>query len=81
MESTFPESLVTTAPATSINSSEGHQMFSLTSSVVRKTQTAVPVATSYPAPSQFALTGSSLVTGPAPLEDEPSELDVGDEGM
>lgn len=55
-------------------------MFSLTSSVVQKTQTALPVTTSYPA-SQFALTGSSKVTGPAPLEDEPSELDVGDEGM
>ncbi|XP_056598818.1 uncharacterized protein si:ch73-344o19.1 [Triplophysa dalaica] len=78
VESTFSESLVTTAPATSINSSEGRQMFSLTSSVVQKTQTAVPVTTSYPA-SQFALTGSSKVTGPAPLEDEPSELDVGDE--
>lgn len=56
-------------------------MISLTSSVVQKTQTAVPVTTSYPAPSQFALTGSSKVTGPASLEDEPSELDVGDEGM
>ncbi|XP_055058879.2 uncharacterized protein [Misgurnus anguillicaudatus] len=80
-QSTISESAVTAAPASSINPSERHQTYSLTSSVAQKTQTAVPVTPSYPTASQFAPTGSSKVTGPAPLEDkdEPSELDVGDE--
>ncbi|XP_065125038.1 uncharacterized protein [Paramisgurnus dabryanus] len=80
-QSTISESAVTAAPASSINPSERPQTYSLTSSVVQKTQTTVSVTPSYPTASQFALTGSSKVTGPAPLEDndEPSELDVGDE--
>lgn len=80
-QSTISETAVTAAPASSINPSERPQTYSLTSSVVQKTQTTVSVTPSYPTASQFALTGSSKVTGPAPLEDkdEPSELDVGDE--
>ncbi|XP_051554094.1 serine-rich adhesin for platelets-like [Myxocyprinus asiaticus] len=82
VKSTISESVVTTGPATSISPGEGHQTFSpLTSSVSQTTQAALPVTLSYPAPSQFALTSSSKVTGPSPLEhqDVPSELDVGDE--
>ncbi|XP_067310331.1 uncharacterized protein si:ch73-344o19.1 [Pseudorasbora parva] len=81
LKSTVSDS-VTTAPATSISPSEGHQTFSTsTSSVYQTTQTAPPFTPSYPQTSQFALTSSSDVTGPAPLEDqdEPSELDVGDQ--
>ncbi|XP_051983961.1 DNA-directed RNA polymerase II subunit RPB1-like [Xyrauchen texanus] len=82
VRSTVSESVVTTRPATSISPGEGHQTFSpLTSSVSQTTQAALPVTLSYPAPSQFALTSSSNVTGPSSLEhqDVPSELDVGDE--
>ncbi|XP_051557531.1 uncharacterized protein si:ch73-344o19.1 isoform X2 [Myxocyprinus asiaticus] len=82
VKSTISESATTTAPAKSISPSQGYQTFSpLTSSVSQTTQAALPVTPSYPAPSQFVQTGSSKVTGPAPLEDqdEPSELDVGDE--
>ncbi|XP_051773857.1 uncharacterized protein si:ch73-344o19.1 [Ctenopharyngodon idella] len=81
LKSTVSDS-VATAPTTSISPSEGHQTFStLTSSVSQTTQTAPPFTPSYPQTSQFALTSSSEVTGPVPLEDQdkPSELDVGDQ--
>ncbi|KAK7158796.1 hypothetical protein R3I94_005207 [Phoxinus phoxinus] len=81
VKSTVSDSAAT-APATSISPSEGHQTFSTsTSSASQSTQTAPPFTPSYPQTSQFALTSSSEVTGPAPSEDhdEPSELDVGDQ--
>ncbi|XP_073704252.1 uncharacterized protein [Garra rufa] len=83
LNSTVSYSVATTAPATSISPSEGPRTVSTTaSSVTQKTQTAPPFTVTYPQTSQVALTSSSKVTGPAPLEkdqDEPSELDVGDQ--
>ncbi|XP_043117103.1 flocculation protein FLO11 [Puntigrus tetrazona] len=83
LKSTVSYSAATTAPATSIDQSEGPQTDSTpaSSSVMQTTQTAPLFTPTYPQTSQMALTSSSKVTGPAPLEDqdEPSELDVGDQ--
>ncbi|XP_016358807.1 putative GPI-anchored protein PB15E9.01c [Sinocyclocheilus anshuiensis] len=82
LKSTVSDSVATTAPATSISPSEGPQTVSSSaSSVIQTTQTAPPFTTTCPQASQIALTSSSKVTGPAPLEDqdESSELDVGDQ--
>ncbi|KAF4116839.1 uncharacterized protein si:ch73-344o19.1 [Onychostoma macrolepis] len=82
LKSTASYSVTTRAPATSISPSEGPQTVSTpASSVIQTTQTAPPFTPTYPQTSQVALTSSSKVTGPAPLEDqdEPSELDVGDQ--
>ncbi|XP_039517252.1 putative uncharacterized protein DDB_G0290521 [Pimephales promelas] len=81
VKSTVSDSTAT-APATSISPSEGHQTFSTSSSSASQTtQTAPSFTPSNPQTSRFALTSSSEVTGPAPSEDqdEPSELDVGDQ--
>ncbi|XP_026062665.1 uncharacterized protein PB18E9.04c [Carassius auratus] len=82
LKSTILYSVASTAPATSISPSEGPQTVSTpASSVIQTTQTAPPFTPTYPQTSQVILTSSSKVTGPAPLEDqdEPSELDVGDQ--
>ncbi|XP_016333535.1 uncharacterized protein PB18E9.04c [Sinocyclocheilus anshuiensis] len=83
LKSTVLYSVASTAPATSISPSEGPQALRSTpaSSMIQTTQTAPPFTPTYPQTSQVVLTSSSKVTGPAPLEDqdEPSELDVGDQ--
>lgn len=82
LKSTVSYSVASTAPATSFSPSEGPQTVSTpASSVIQTTQTAPPFTPTYPQTSQVILTSSSKVTGPAPLEDqdEPSELDVGDQ--
>lgn len=82
LKSTILYSVASTAPATSISPSEGPQTVSTpASSVIQTTQTAPLFTPTYPQTSQVILTSSSKVTGPAPLEDqdEPSELDVGDQ--
>uniref|UniRef100_A0A9J8AR45 Si:ch73-344o19.1 n=1 Tax=Cyprinus carpio carpio TaxID=630221 RepID=A0A9J8AR45_CYPCA len=82
LKSTVSYSVASTAPATSFSPSEGPQTVSTpASSVIQTTQTAPPFTPTSPQTSQVILTSSSKVTGPAPLEDqdEPSELDVGDQ--
>ncbi|XP_026051957.1 flocculation protein FLO11-like isoform X3 [Carassius auratus] len=82
LTSTVLYSVASTAPATSISPSEGPQTVSSSASgAIQTTQTAPTFTTTYPQASQIALTSSSKVTGPAPLEDqdESSELDVGDQ--
>ncbi|RXN06745.1 flocculation FLO11-like protein [Labeo rohita] len=85
LKSTISYSETTTAPATSISPSEGPQTVSTSArNVTQTTQTAPSFTITYPQTSQVTLTSSSKVTGPAPLEkdqDEPSELDVGDQGF